>query len=100
MNFLFNLLFGMFALYVLWSAVKPRWHFKIVVSPHAVETIRGVPQAKRQTFETFLIEDLKLAKKLKIYGRRQPAGRWIVLIKGTDDEGLKQRIRNFFYSSL
>ncbi len=86
-------------LYAVWTVVRPKWQFQIVVTPDAVEFVNGVPHAKRRSYETFFLNDLKTTNTLKIYGRRESNGRLTTLIKGTDDDGLKQRIRNFLVSA-
>ena len=88
-----------FALYVIWTVAKPRWHFQIVVTADAVDFVNGVPDAKKRSYETFFLNDLRTPDKLKIYGRRESNGRLTTLIKGTDDEALKQRIRNFLVTT-
>lgn len=95
---LFNFAIAGFVLYVLWTVAKPRWDFQIVVRPGSVEFVNGVPDSKRLSYETFFLDDLKPPNTLKIYGRRENNGRLTTLIKGTDDDGLKQRIRNFIAS--
>lgn len=89
-----------FVLYVLWKVAKPRWHFKIVVKPDAVEFDSGIPDVRRRAFDSFFLNDLKPPQQLVIFGRRETTGRLVTLIKGTEDEGLKQQIRNFLMSHL
>lgn len=98
MNSLFNWVIAGFVVYVIWTVARPRWQYRIIVTPDAVQFVHGVPDAKRRSYEAFFLEDLKLRHKLTIYGRREKNGRLITSIKGTDDEGLKQRIRNFLIS--
>ena len=100
MSSFFTVIFAGFALYVLWTVVRPRWHFKIVVKNDIVEIDRGIPEGKRRTVESFFVDDLKSSQNLRIYGRRESTGRLTTLIKGIDDEGLKQRVRNFLISVL
>lgn len=88
-----------FALYVIWTVARPRWHFRIVVTPDAVKFLNGVPDGKRRLYESFFLKELKATTKLRICGRREKNGRLITSIKGTDDDGLKQRIRNFLISA-
>lgn len=78
---------------------KPRWHFQIVVTADAVDFVNGVPDAKRRSYETFFLNDLRTHNKLEIYGRRESNGRLTTLIEGTEDDALKQRIRNFLVST-
>lgn len=99
MGMLIKLAIAGFALYVIWTVAKPRWHFQIVVTPDSVDFVSGVPEAKRRSYETFFLTDLRTPSKLRIYGRRENNGRLTTLIKGTDDDGLKQRIRNFLVSA-
>lgn len=94
-----GLLIAGFALYVIWTAAKPRWHLHVVVAPGAVEFVKGVPLAKRKAYESFFLSDVRVATKLQIYGRRESNGRLTTLIQGTNDDGLKQRIRNFLISA-
>ncbi|MEM8672101.1 MAG: hypothetical protein AAGG48_31585 [Planctomycetota bacterium] len=88
-----------FVLYVFWAVAKPRWHFQIVVTPDAVEFVHGIPDAKRVSYETFFLNDLRTPEKLVVYGRRENNGRLITMINGTDDVGLKQQVRNFLLSA-
>lgn len=88
-----------FALYVLWTVVKPRWHFQIVVTPDSVQFVKGVPEAKRRSYENFFLKDLRAPNQIKIYGRYEKDGRLTTLIKGTDSDGVRQRIRNFLVSA-
>lgn len=77
-----NLAIVAFALYVIWTVMKPRWQFKIVVTPTVVEFVSGVPNIKRRSYERFFLHDLKIAGKLRIYGRREQNGRLTTVIKG------------------
>ena len=99
MGTLLNFAIAGFVLYVLWTAARPRWHFQIVVTPDVVDFVNGVPDAKRRSYESFFLNDLSVPNRLRIYGRRESNGRLVTVIKGTDDTGLKQRIRNFLLSA-
>lgn len=99
MGMIVNFAIAGFVMYVIWTVAKPRWHFQIVVTADAVDFVNGVPEAKRRAYETFFLNDLRTPTKLKIYGRRENNGRLTTLIKGTDDDGLKQRVRNFLVSA-
>lgn len=98
MEMFVNFAIAGFALYVIWTVAKPCWHFQFVVTEDSVKFVKGIPVAKRRTYETFFLSDLRTPGRLKIYGRRERNGRLTTLIKGTDDDALKQRIRNFLIS--
>lgn len=100
MEFLLYLFMAGFVLFVLWSAVRPRWHFKIVVRQQQVDFIAGIPETHQIELRNFLLNDLKLKSNITILGRREQSGRLVISILGTKDNGLKQRIRNFLLATL
>ncbi len=85
-----------FALYVLWTVARPKWQFKIVARSQAVEFIHGVPNSKRQSYEHFFLNDVRIREIVTVRGRRERNGRLVLSITGTDDHATQQRIRNFF----
>lgn len=100
MNSFVGVLMVGFVLFVLWRAMNPRWQFKVVVSENAVAMVRGLPVSSRSKLESFFSQDLKCSAKLVMTGRRERDGRLVLWIQGTDDAGVKQRIRNFFIANL
>lgn len=95
-----NILIAGFTFYVLWTVVRPRWHFKIIVKPEEIKFVNGVSEGRRRKLESFFLQDVKPSQKLTICGRRESSGRLTTLIKGTDDAGMKQRIRNFLLTDI
>ena len=89
-----------FVLYVLWIAATRRWPIKFVVSNGHINFVRGIASAQRAKLEEFFLDDLSLCDKLTIHGRRESNGRVTISIKGTSDQGLKQRIRNYLLAEL
>lgn len=89
-----------FILYVLWTAARPRYHIKFVVSQGRVDFVKGIADARRGRLEEFFLKDLKSDEKLTIYGKREKNGRLVIFVKGTKNQNLKQRIRNYLLTAL
>ncbi len=89
-----------FVLFVLWKAINPKWQFKVIVADNSITYSQGLPASSRGKVENFFLKDLRLSNRLVVTGRREHNGRLVLAIRGINDEGTKQRIRNFFTTNL
>lgn len=91
---------GVLILYGIWTAARPAWPIKIVVSPRGVESVRGLPRARTGRIVQFLEQDLAPSSRLVIRAAKSNSGRLRTKVSGRVDDGTRQRIRNFLYAEL
>ena len=83
-----------------WQVIRPKWKVRIVVADCFVQSMEGVALAQQPKLKHFRENDVSLSGRITIHALRHPNGRFDIRFSGPIDDGVRQRIRNFFVASL
>lgn len=91
---------GGIILYGIWTAAKPNWPIRIVITSDGVQSHRGLSKRSTSRLINFFERDLAIESRVVVLGRREQSGRLRTSIRGNLDKGTQQRIRNYLVAEL
>lgn len=94
------LVIGGIVVYGVWTAIRPNWPIRIVVTRDGVQSHQGLPKRCTLRVIEFLERDIAVESRLVILARREQNGRLRTSVRGELDKGTQQRIRNYLIAEL
>ena len=83
-----------------WWMLQPKWTIRVVVDAQGVRQHRGLAKRRVGDVIEFFNNDVRIDNKLVVFARREAGGYLRIWFRGSAEQSVRQRIRNYLIAVL